>query len=1121
MARRKKKIEKQYNQSNKKSNKQLSLEKAEALLDAAAELVIRARKGSISLLQHELNIDYLVAAELITLLEKEGILGPYSSTGPREVLIGGPESDQVSQKEEESTEELSDPDHPVADKKKSEANEKNAQGKKPVTTGKTNTKKRGKRSTSSNKTEKEEKNNIKPRDTEKIEEDNIKQPDTEKIENEEEGIDSEDQDSPDIEQNVDQDIKATNNFSIKWILLIGILTTFVIFIWPDTQTVTLHFKFNVSLSDLVEGDDGRCDIYINGKRVSDSNANGESNFDYTATIGDILKLTFKKVNYRSKSDTRLIARKGTANTNLNIHFESTLPKTKPDTQTVTSHFKFDVSLSDLVKGDDGRCDIYINGKRVSASNANGESNFDYTATIGDILKLTFKKVNYRSKSDTRLIARKGTGNTILIIHFESTLPDTIEEAPVEEKAPVVQVHKVSLSFHDNTGYVNNILLNGDSLTSVKRNGSYSWNSTFTDSENAHLEFRVSNSKIHLITKPPTLIYNVNRNISANVEIYGILDRPMVAELLVLNEKTKSALDSIEVNFSDANEPAITNEHGIINHDIQENQIGKTITINLNQKFTKFHSGEIYYTLTTLDTTTPDTIRDTVYCDIKYTVQLQVMDQNHETIKEAKVDFEGIKKETDSDGWVSFEVTDKNKNYHVIIDKDRFIPINTSVQPTGFVSKFPIEMVGTFGSIILIDSLQNEVTVPFIDILEDNEVLAQTNSQGKCTISVLLGESLDLYLKPLESSTYQPKKVHLTFERPNETKYIKIWPKHFTFNFNVTDDKGKKLKGVKIDYYGLSYKTNKNGSVSIKRYSKQLNPREEFEITYRYYKEKRIIPIISNKRNYIINHVIGTKVDVDIRTNPEKGNVRILDMAGNELINKKAPLHTTLDLGSYRFIAEDESGNSDEEVIDINGKPEEPIVLDMVNNIAIILTAYGNKDYQKVIQVYARDKSKIMDDLNRQEKYTDNRCEILRYIAKAHSFEKQYGEAQNIWQILIEDCEEKNPFFYNECASVFEHNENWSDAADMYHKARLYIEYLPIDKRPEFNARTLYKRADCMLNNYKQGKSQLYNPCGYLSEIKEVLNNCERSVNEGNIVNFPLANVYNMKTIVIEEEQNCE
>lgn len=57
------------------------------LLSEAINLVIREGTASTSLLQRKLKLSYAKAARLIDLMEKQGVIGPYNGSTPREVLI--------------------------------------------------------------------------------------------------------------------------------------------------------------------------------------------------------------------------------------------------------------------------------------------------------------------------------------------------------------------------------------------------------------------------------------------------------------------------------------------------------------------------------------------------------------------------------------------------------------------------------------------------------------------------------------------------------------------------------------------------------------------------------------------------------------------------------------------------------------------------------------------------------------------------------------------------------------------------------------------------------------------------------------------------------------------------
>ena len=59
---------------------------SDPLLEAAMEEIIRAGKGSASLLQRRLKVGYARAARLLDLLEEEGMIGPGDGAKPREIL---------------------------------------------------------------------------------------------------------------------------------------------------------------------------------------------------------------------------------------------------------------------------------------------------------------------------------------------------------------------------------------------------------------------------------------------------------------------------------------------------------------------------------------------------------------------------------------------------------------------------------------------------------------------------------------------------------------------------------------------------------------------------------------------------------------------------------------------------------------------------------------------------------------------------------------------------------------------------------------------------------------------------------------------------------------------------
>jgi S-DNA-T family DNA segregation ATPase FtsK/SpoIIIE len=71
----------------------LSSEEQDELLPQAVELVQQHRRASASLLQRRLRIGYSKAAQLIDLLEQEGVVGPAEGGRSREVLGSQPGED--------------------------------------------------------------------------------------------------------------------------------------------------------------------------------------------------------------------------------------------------------------------------------------------------------------------------------------------------------------------------------------------------------------------------------------------------------------------------------------------------------------------------------------------------------------------------------------------------------------------------------------------------------------------------------------------------------------------------------------------------------------------------------------------------------------------------------------------------------------------------------------------------------------------------------------------------------------------------------------------------------------------------------------------------------------------
>jgi DNA segregation ATPase FtsK/SpoIIIE, S-DNA-T family len=70
-------------------------DEADELFDRAVALVVREQRASTSFLQRRLAIGYNRAADLIERMEREGLVGPASPVGKREILLGAGERDEL------------------------------------------------------------------------------------------------------------------------------------------------------------------------------------------------------------------------------------------------------------------------------------------------------------------------------------------------------------------------------------------------------------------------------------------------------------------------------------------------------------------------------------------------------------------------------------------------------------------------------------------------------------------------------------------------------------------------------------------------------------------------------------------------------------------------------------------------------------------------------------------------------------------------------------------------------------------------------------------------------------------------------------------------------------------
>lgn len=67
----------------------------EEQIDAARALVVSRQWGSTSLIQRQLGFGYLKAARIMAELERRGVVGPYSGSSARDVLVA-PDSEVAS-----------------------------------------------------------------------------------------------------------------------------------------------------------------------------------------------------------------------------------------------------------------------------------------------------------------------------------------------------------------------------------------------------------------------------------------------------------------------------------------------------------------------------------------------------------------------------------------------------------------------------------------------------------------------------------------------------------------------------------------------------------------------------------------------------------------------------------------------------------------------------------------------------------------------------------------------------------------------------------------------------------------------------------------------------------------
>jgi len=70
-----------------KNNKEERLDAYDDIYDEAMKFVVKKKLASISMIQRRFKVSYNRAANIIDIMEREGVVGPANGSKPREVLI--------------------------------------------------------------------------------------------------------------------------------------------------------------------------------------------------------------------------------------------------------------------------------------------------------------------------------------------------------------------------------------------------------------------------------------------------------------------------------------------------------------------------------------------------------------------------------------------------------------------------------------------------------------------------------------------------------------------------------------------------------------------------------------------------------------------------------------------------------------------------------------------------------------------------------------------------------------------------------------------------------------------------------------------------------------------------
>ena len=73
--------------------------KKDDMFDAAVDVVLETKRGSVSLLQRRLGVGYARASRMIEMMAASGILGEYKGSQAREVLLGNEDWERIKKQQ--------------------------------------------------------------------------------------------------------------------------------------------------------------------------------------------------------------------------------------------------------------------------------------------------------------------------------------------------------------------------------------------------------------------------------------------------------------------------------------------------------------------------------------------------------------------------------------------------------------------------------------------------------------------------------------------------------------------------------------------------------------------------------------------------------------------------------------------------------------------------------------------------------------------------------------------------------------------------------------------------------------------------------------------------------------